>query len=117
MLKRRHSSLMLAPSCSANLTNSSRLDMIDTSFQGMAVLQSSNGLIAYRCKPCPWTGVNDVPGLYRQERYTRSLKLPRWLSVMVMHFDAHEVHHMYPNVPGYRLHRIAYTAQNEVDWL
>src|SRR3954451_19516106 len=67
MLKRRHSSLMLAPSCSANLTNSSRLDMIDTSFQGMAVLQSSNGLIAYRCKPCPWTGVNDVPGLYIRE--------------------------------------------------
>jgi hypothetical protein len=33
----------------------------------MAVLQSSNGLIAYRCKPCPWTGVNDVPGLYKGE--------------------------------------------------
>jgi omega-6 fatty acid desaturase (delta-12 desaturase) len=52
-----------------------------------------------------------------QEQYTRSLKLPQWLSALVMHFDAHELHHMYPNVPGYRLHRIAYTPRNEVNWL
>jgi len=52
-----------------------------------------------------------------QEQYTRSLMLPRWLSTLVMHFDAHELHHMYPNVPGYRLRRIAYTPQNEVNWL
>lgn len=52
-----------------------------------------------------------------QEQYTRSLTLPRWLSTLVMHFDAHELHHMYPNVPGYHLRRIAYTPRNEVDWL
>ena len=54
---------------------------------------------------------------FEQEQYTRSLLLPRWMSVLVMHFDAHELHHMYPNVPGYRLRSIDYTPVNEVDWL
>jgi len=54
---------------------------------------------------------------FEQEQYTRSLRLPRWMSTLVMHFDAHELHHMYPNVPGYRLGAIAYAPANEVDWL
>ena len=54
---------------------------------------------------------------FEQEQYTRSLRLPRWMSTLVMHFDAHELHHMYPNVPGYRLRAIAYAPANEVDWL
>jgi acyl-lipid omega-6 desaturase (Delta-12 desaturase) len=51
-----------------------------------------------------------------QEEFSRSLRLPSWLSVMLLHFDAHELHHMYPFVPGYRLHGVAYTPQNEVGY-
>ena len=51
-----------------------------------------------------------------QERFTRSLRLPNWLSRLSLHFDAHELHHMYPFVPGYRLGQIAYTPSNEVSW-
>jgi len=49
-----------------------------------------------------------------QEVFTRSLRLPAWLSALLLHFDAHELHHMYPFVPGYRLGGVAYTPQNEV---
>lgn len=51
-----------------------------------------------------------------QERYTRSLRLPSWASRIALHFDAHELHHMYPFVPGYRLNEIDYTPANEVRW-
>jgi fatty acid desaturase len=51
-----------------------------------------------------------------QERFTRSLRLPRAISRAVLHFDAHELHHMYPFVPGYRLRDIAYEPQNEIGW-
>jgi fatty acid desaturase len=51
-----------------------------------------------------------------QERFTRSLRLPRTISRAVLHFDAHELHHMYPFVPGYRLREIAYEPKNEIDW-
>ena len=49
-----------------------------------------------------------------QEVFTRSLRLPAWLSALLLHFDAHELHHMYPFVPGYRLGAVRYTPQNEV---
>jgi fatty acid desaturase len=51
-----------------------------------------------------------------QERFTRSLRLPRWLSWWTLHFDAHERHHMYPAVPGYRLLEVPYAAEHEVSW-
>ena len=51
-----------------------------------------------------------------QEEFTRSLRLPRWLSRLVLHFDAHELHHMYPFVPGYWLDRVPYVPMNEVAW-
>jgi fatty acid desaturase len=51
-----------------------------------------------------------------QETFTRSLRLPPWVSAFILHFDAHELHHMYPFVPGYHLHRIRYTPENEVGW-
>ena len=52
-----------------------------------------------------------------QEAYTRSLRFPGWISRMIlMHFDAHELHHMYVNVPGYYLRKIPYKTHNEVDW-
>ncbi|HNA30195.1 MAG TPA: fatty acid desaturase [Thiobacillaceae bacterium] len=52
-----------------------------------------------------------------QGRFTRSLCLPAWLSWLILHFDAHELHHLYPAVPGYLLHRIPYAPPNEVHWL
>lgn len=52
-----------------------------------------------------------------QEVYTRSLRFPAWISsVILMHFDAHELHHMYVRVPGYNLRKIPYTTRNEVNW-
>jgi acyl-lipid omega-6 desaturase (Delta-12 desaturase) len=51
-----------------------------------------------------------------QEEFTRSLRLPAWLSQAWLHFDAHELHHMYPFVPGYRLRQIPYSPGNEVGW-
>jgi omega-6 fatty acid desaturase (delta-12 desaturase) len=51
-----------------------------------------------------------------QQRFTRSLRLPHWASSFALHFDAHELHHMYPFVPGYRLSEIEYTPSNEVSW-
>ncbi len=52
----------------------------------------------------------------QQEAFTRSLRLPAWLSALLLHVDAHELHHMYPYVPGYRLRRIDYQPRNEVHW-
>jgi acyl-lipid omega-6 desaturase (Delta-12 desaturase) len=51
-----------------------------------------------------------------QEVFTRSLRLPGWLSLLLLHFDAHELHHMYPFVPGYHLRSIAYRPANEIGW-
>jgi acyl-lipid omega-6 desaturase (Delta-12 desaturase) len=53
-----------------------------------------------------------------QEVFTRSLRFPRWFSNLVLlHVDAHELHHMYPFVPGYHLSKIRYQTHNEVPWL
>lgn len=51
-----------------------------------------------------------------QEVFTRSLVIPSWLSTMLLHIDAHELHHMYPAVPGYHLRDIPYDTCNEIDW-
>jgi fatty acid desaturase len=51
-----------------------------------------------------------------QELFTRSLRLPAWLSFLLMHFDAHELHHIYPQVPGYLLHDVHYRPAHEVHW-
>ena len=49
-----------------------------------------------------------------QEVFTRSLVFPRWLSAALLHIDAHELHHMYPFVPGYRLGGVQYDTENEI---
>ena len=49
-----------------------------------------------------------------QEVFTRSLVFPSWLSSLLLHIDAHELHHMYPFVPGYRLTGIPYETENEI---
>jgi omega-6 fatty acid desaturase (delta-12 desaturase) len=51
-----------------------------------------------------------------QEAFTRSLRLPAFASTLVLHFDAHELHHMYPFVPGYHLRQIDYEPENEIGW-
>ena len=55
-------------------------------------------------------------GALAQGPFTRSLRFPGCLSRMLLHFDAHELHHLYPAVPGYRLLEIRHPARNEVDW-
>jgi fatty acid desaturase len=57
--------------------------------------------------------VDPYPAI-EQERFTRSLRFPGWLSRALLHFDAHELHHMYPFVPGYRLAEIPYSPAHEV---
>lgn len=59
--------------------------------------------------------VNPHPPM-AQQIFTRSLRLPAWVSLLLLHFDAHELHHMYPFVPGYRLMQIPHTPGNEVAW-
>jgi omega-6 fatty acid desaturase (delta-12 desaturase) len=50
-----------------------------------------------------------------QEDFTRSLAFPRWFSICVLlNMDAHELHHMYPFVPGFCLRRIPYAPKNAV---
>lgn len=51
-----------------------------------------------------------------QVPFTRSLRLPSWLSWLWLHFDAHELHHLYPAVPGYLLRKVPVTTPNEVSW-
>lgn len=52
-----------------------------------------------------------------QAVFTRSLRFPRWFSTFVLlHFDAHELHHMYPRVPGYFLNRLSVVPENQVSW-
>jgi len=52
-----------------------------------------------------------------QEAYTRSLAFPASVAQWVlMNFNAHELHHRYVGVPGYRLHRIAHAPVNTIPW-
>ena len=55
-------------------------------------------------------------GALAQGPFTRSLRLPGWLSRMLLHFDAHELHHLHPAVPGYRLRELRRPVANEVGW-
>lgn len=68
-------------------------------------LQLSNG------EPVPAIGAPD------QAVFTRSLRFPTWFSsAILLHFDAHELHHIYPYVPGYRLGAIDYAPGNDFHW-
>lgn len=53
----------------------------------------------------------------QQASYTRSLRCPRGFARWVLfNFNAHELHHRYPGVPGYRLHAFDQAQANTVDW-
>ena len=52
-----------------------------------------------------------------QLRYTRSLRFPSWISRWILFgFDAHELHHRFPGIPGCRLRGMARATANEVHW-
>lgn len=52
-----------------------------------------------------------------QEIYTRSLVFPEWVARgLLINVNAHELHHVYPAVPGYRLDRFEKETTNSVDW-
>ena len=57
--------------------------------------------------------VRPYPSL-EQAPFTRSLKVPRVAAALILNFDAHELHHMYPFVPGYLLHRVPYDPPNSI---
>lgn len=60
--------------------------------------------------------VDPVPAL-EQEIFTRSLRFPAWFSLLfLLNLDAHELHHMYVQVPGYYLNRVQYVPHNQVSW-
>lgn len=54
----------------------------------------------------------------QQEVFTRSLQFPGWFSrLILLNLDAHGLHHMYPRVPGYRLHALQNRdTLNTVPW-
>lgn len=52
-----------------------------------------------------------------QAAFTRSIKFPEWFSrFFLLNFDRHEVHHIYVLIPGYHLHRVHCSTDNDVDW-
>ena len=52
-----------------------------------------------------------------QVPFTRSLVFPAWFSKLVLlGFDAHELHHAYPAVPGYRLSAIDWEPPGRFTW-
>lgn len=47
--------------------------------------------------------------------FTRSLRFPGWISTLVLlHFDAHELHHEHPHVPGWRLRALDRPTPNDM---
>jgi len=60
--------------------------------------------------------VESYPTL-QQAAFTRSLHFPFWFAhYFLLHFNAHELHHMYPFVPGYCLGQIPHGTENEIGW-
>jgi fatty acid desaturase len=84
------------------------------------VLQDPLLLSQHTHVPMQLSGGEEVRpfGPLEQEVFTRSLRFPRWFARLVLlNLDAHELHHMFPRVPGYALHRIDYVPQNQIHWL
>ena len=66
--------------------------------------------------PLRLAGDDDVDAFSpaQQLPFTRSLRFPRWFSTAVLlHFDAHELHHEHPNVPGWRLRALDRPTPND----
>jgi fatty acid desaturase len=57
--------------------------------------------------------------LWDQDEFTRSIVFPRWASRhLLFHFDVHIVHHLFPNLPSYRVGQIQEEVKtvNTIDW-
>lgn len=60
--------------------------------------------------------VRPVPAR-EQAAFTRSLLVPRWASrLLLFGFDAHERHHVHPQVPGWRLAQLSTPTPNALRW-
>ena len=57
-------------------------------------------------RPEPAAGKWSRTGRSPRDRSPARSGSRRWLSKMLLHFDAHELHHLHPAVPGYRLREI-----------
>lgn len=52
-----------------------------------------------------------------QDVYTRSLIFPSFVTkYLLLSFNNHIVHHIYPTMPGYNLYKVNERFDNEVDW-
>ena len=66
------------------------------------------------------SGEKDVKPFYPEEQaiFTRSLIFPKWISDFILfNFDAHEIHHMFPTVPGYLLSQLPFFSNNQINWI
>ena len=55
--------------------------------------------------------------LSEQDEFTRTLVFPKWVSrFILLHFDAHIVHHLLPNLPCYRLGEVELHSKNKIKW-
>lgn len=60
--------------------------------------------------------VEPIP-FVEQDVFTRSVLFPDWVSRYVLFgSDAHELHHMFPNIPGYHLRGIEVPTENNISW-
>lgn len=60
--------------------------------------------------------VRPVP-VYEQENYSRSLVFPNWVSKFVLlNFDAHGTHHVWPTIPCYFVDRVRVKCENDMPW-
>lgn len=60
--------------------------------------------------------VRPIP-VYEQEKYTRTLFFPKVISKYVLlSFDAHGPHHIWPTIPCYYLPLVKVRSENDADW-
>lgn len=83
---------------------------------GSLILQELIILSQHTHVPMQVAGEADVSAIAApdQDRYTRSLVFPGWLSWLLLRIERHGLHHMYPQVPGYHLHRVEAAPQNVI---
>lgn len=53
-----------------------------------------------------------------QDEFTRSLIFPKWVTkYILLSFNNHIVHHIFPTIPGYNLYRVKESFPNEEYWM
>lgn len=61
--------------------------------------------------------VRPIP-VYEQDAYTRELHFPKWISdYVLLNFDKHISHHIWPNVPCYHLGKLRFTKEPSLSGL